>query len=112
MWLTRTVFLAAILGPSIACGGAVSGGIVDYEQARYPEALQRFRHAEPDAAWWDGRDMARYALYRGLTHLALGDKEAAARWLREAKITLDRDPNTFSEEERCRLAAALAHLPP
>jgi len=69
------------------------------------------RDIEADASAWHGRDRARYALYRGLAHLALGDRTATLRWLGEAKRALDACPTLLSDEDTGRLASAWAHLP-
>jgi hypothetical protein len=51
-------------------------------------------------------EQARYALYRGLTHLALGDAQQADRYLRRAKRALDAHPDWFAVEERGALLSA------
>jgi hypothetical protein len=77
-----------------------------FEEARYPAAAAAFRELEPAARHFDGRDFARYALFRGLSHLALGDARAADRWLGIAKRLSDGDPEIFDHGERGRLLAA------
>lgn len=93
------------------CAGSFGGGIAQYDHAEYPQALESFAAIERDAADWSPTERARYALYRGLTHLALGDFRATARWLGEAKRAYDADPEVFSNEDAGRLASAWAHLP-
>jgi hypothetical protein len=107
----RGAFLVFALG-SIGCAGSFGAGIRDYDHARYPEAIDELRVAERDAASGSARHRARYALYRGLTHLALGARPAAVFWLAEAKRALDADPMILSAEDTGRLASAWAHLPP
>lgn len=61
-----------------------------------------------------GHDRVRYALYRGLTHMALGDMESAERWLADAKSWVDRDPSLLDAGERGRLETAwvsIGHQP-
>jgi hypothetical protein len=111
MGLLRAMMIASFAWFSSACAGATHEGIGDFEHARYPEALECFRRIEPLARNWDRLEKARYALYRGLTHLALGDHSATVRWLGEATRASNTDPSVFSQDERNRLAAALAHLP-
>ncbi len=77
-----------------------------YRDARYPSAAAQFRAAEPAARELGPKDFARYALYRGLTHLALGDAQAAARWVGYAKQSADRDPYLFNDQDRGALLAA------
>ena len=99
---------------AISAGGCASSfgpGVRDYDHGRYPEAIEQFRDAEGRAAGWRGHDRARYALYRGLTHLALGDRPATLRWLGEAKRAVDANPTLLSDEDAGRLASAWAHLP-
>ena len=77
-----------------------------YEDGRYPTAAAQFRAGEHGARQLGGAEFARYALYRGLTHLALGDARAAARWVGYAKACADRDPMVFDDEDRGALVAA------
>jgi hypothetical protein len=60
----------------------------------------------PRAGELDPMEGTRYALYRGLTHLALGDAAQAERWLSLAKRRSDRDLALLSAAERGRLLAA------
>ena len=101
----------AVLLACEACSGSFGAGVRDFDHGRYPEALDELRVVECDAAAWDQRDRARYALYRGLTHLALGARPAAVHWLSQAKRALEDDPLILSNEDAGRLASAWAHLP-
>jgi hypothetical protein len=94
-----------------ACTGSFGAGVRDFDHGRYPEALDELRVVECDAQAWSPRDRARYALYRGLTHLALGARPAAVRWLSEAKRAMENDPLLLSSEDAGRLASAWSHLP-
>ena len=88
--------------------------MASYTDARYPLAAAQFRAAEPAARKLGARDFASYALYRGLTHLALGDAQAAARWVGYAKQSADRDPHVFDARDRGALLAAwrsMGHMP-
>jgi hypothetical protein len=93
------------------CGARYGGGVGEYDHARYPQALDELRRVEGDVPGFSARDRARYALYRGLTHLALGDRAATLRWLSEAKRVLEACPLLLSEEDTGRFAAAWSHLP-
>jgi hypothetical protein len=68
----------------------------------------------PDRTPAKSEERARYALYRGLAHLTLGDALAAESWLLSLKRSVERNPDLLSTAERCRLVTALAalgHLP-
>jgi hypothetical protein len=82
------------------CGSTRSRAMTAFEEGRYPEAVAGFRESEPEAP------DARYALYRGLAHLACGDVRAADRWLSFAKLLWEREPSLLSSAERGRLEAA------
>jgi hypothetical protein len=106
---TLTVFLLAL--SLVGCAGAFRDGVRQYNHGRYPEAALSFRRLEWDAQEWSPRDRATYALYRGLTHLALGDRTQTLVWLGVAKRAFDADPRVFSDEDGGKLASAWAHLP-
>jgi 3-mercaptopyruvate sulfurtransferase SseA len=97
-----------------ACHGDWGDGMQAFEDARYPQAAASFRRYEPEARRLPPDEFAQYALYRGLTHLALGDARAAARFLGAAKAAVDRDPQILDEADRGRLLAAwrsMGHMP-
>jgi hypothetical protein len=107
LWL---VFLPCISG----CHSALAEAMGSYTDAQYPTAAAQFRAAEPAARKLNARDFANYALYRGLTHLALGDASAAGRWVGYAKQSADRDPYLFDDRDRGALLAAwrsMGHMP-
>ena len=96
------------------CHSALSDAMASYSDAQYPTAAAQFRAAESEARRLPARDFASYALHRGLTHLALGDAAAAARWVGYAKQSADRDPYVFDDEQRGELLAAwrsMGHMP-
>ncbi len=109
------LFLALALGVGVTgCHSALDDAMDSYTDARYPSAAAQFRALERSSRGLDARDFASYALYRGLTHLALGDARAAARWLGYAKQCADRDPTVFNDEDRGALIAAwrsMGHMP-
>lgn len=96
---TLPIFLA------LGCHSALDDALDSYADARYPTAAAQFRAIDPGAPRFDQR-FASYSLYRGLTHLALGDARAAAHYLGYAKQCLDRDPSLFDEQQRGALIAA------
>ena len=96
------------------CHSALDEAMSSYEDGRYPSAAAEFRAAEPAARTLGPHDFATYALYRGLTHLALGDARATAYWLGYAKQAADRDPASFNDRDRGELLAAwrsMGHMP-
>lgn len=94
----------------VGCSGPQARAIHAFDEARYPEALGELRRLEPAAADWSEKRRTRYALYRGLTHLAVGDARAAHRWLRRAKHAWERRPELLDHDERGRLLAAWRSL--
>jgi hypothetical protein len=90
-----------------ACGGALSEGQSQFDGGRYPEANQTFESLEAESRGWEDAKRARYALYRGLTHAALGDRAQAGAWLREAKAIEDTHPGSLSHPDAQRLRVAL-----
>jgi hypothetical protein len=99
---------------SASCGSPLSDGVTSYEAGRASEALRQFRAIESDGACDEPEQCARYALFRGLAHLTLGDAEAAERWLMPLKRHVEARPRLLSTSERSRLLVALGsmgHLP-
>lgn len=91
---------------ALGCGSALGSAVEDFEGGRHPEAARRFRALEAQLPEFDPDDRLRYALYRGLTDLALGDARNAERWLSQVKRTLDADPRALRDAERGRLLSA------
>ncbi len=87
-----------------ACQGALGGGISAFHHADYPLAARELRAAAEVGV--EDEDVARYHLYTGLTHLALGNAALAVGHLTRARTTLDIDPEYFSTPERARLLSA------
>jgi hypothetical protein len=112
MW--RFFGLALLPLTALGCHSAWDDALDAYDEARYPSAAAQFRALEPKARTLAAPDFARYALRRGLTHLALGDARAAARWLGYAKQSADRDPEIFGDADRGALISAwrsMGHMP-
>jgi TolA-binding protein len=101
--LAALVLLAIVAG----CGGALAQGESEFAKGRYPEAKQTFASAEAQSRGWSDPRRAEYALYRGLTLRALGDRGQAAVWLREAKAVEDTHPGSLSPEDARRLHIGL-----
>jgi hypothetical protein len=109
-WLLVLVLATSMAG----CRSGLRDAMDSYTDAQYPTAAAQFRAAEAAARKLNQRDFAHYALYRGLTHLALGDASAAARWVGQAKQSADRDPYVFDDQDRGALFAAwrsMGHMP-
>ncbi len=77
-----------------------------FREGRYPAAAAELGAVEAASASYPAAERARYALYRGLTHLALGDARQADHWLTLAKRDADRHPAWFDEAERGALLSA------
>jgi len=93
--------LATALG---ACAGSsVQRGAEFYTQQRYIDAAQVFEHTEPQLDAYDQAEQVEYALYRGATFLALGDRDAARHWLLGAR----RGQSRLSEQDRELLTRSL-----
>jgi|HubBroStandDraft_2_1064218.scaffolds.fasta_scaffold337936_1 hypothetical protein len=90
------------------CGSALAEGESQFKKGRYPEAKQTFASIEDDAVHYDDAKRAEYALYRGLTFGALGDRVRSALWLREANALDAAHPGSLSAEDSRRLRTALA----
>jgi hypothetical protein len=89
------------------CGGLLSDGQSLFEKGRYPEAKQTLAAGEAESRTWNNENRARYALYRGLTLNALGDRDRAGAWLREARAIEYAHPGSLSAEDAQRLRLGL-----
>jgi hypothetical protein len=119
----RALFGIAVVAGIGCCLGACASSVADgvaravalaegqFRDGRYPEAKETLGSIDPPCAG-DGL-RARYALYRGLTLVALGDRGRGNAWLREA-WALERDHRgTLSERDvqRLRIAVEANDLP-
>jgi hypothetical protein len=84
----------------------LADGVVEYEQARYPEALSTLRQLEGNVATFSPERQARYALYRGLSELSLGNACDAYHWLSKGQRLLRSRPILLDRADRGRLEAA------
>jgi len=75
---------ALVLG-LVACAPTLESAQATYKKGDYPGAKNAFIAIEKDTLAKGGCDRAEYELYRGLTHLGLGDKTNAKLWLEYAK---------------------------
>ena len=90
------------------CGSALAEGESQFKKGSYPEAKQTFASIEEDAKRYDDTKRAEYALYRGLTFGALGDRARADLWLREAHALEAAHPGSLPADDVQRLKTALA----
>ena len=108
----RLAILLALLAS--ACAGPMAPAKKAFDRGYFPEAADDFRALEADARSWPEPERLRYALYRGLTHLAVGDAHAAAHWLERAWWLHERHPRELSPAERGQLVSAwrsMGHMP-
>jgi hypothetical protein len=99
--------LVVLLPFLVACRGVLARGEAEFKRARYPSAKQVFASLEEEMRTRDVATRAEYALYRGLTLAALGDRSRAALWLHEAKDLEDQHGGTLRPDDARRLAVAM-----
>ena len=73
-----------------------------------PEAKATFAALEGDSRGWNDARRAEYALYRGLTLGALGDRPQAVVWLRDARAIDEAHPGSLTPDAQRRLKIGLA----
>jgi len=111
--LSRFGARLGVLLAASGCGGGLGSALDAFHEGRLPAAAAELRALEPRVGAASERDQARYALYRGLTELGLGNAPAANRWLACAWRADLRDPRLFDAQEHGELLAAwrsLGHL--
>ena len=104
----------ALAGLALACSSPLGEVQTSFAEARYPDAVAQYRKLGTQLPELEQAELYRYALYRGLSHLAIGDAVPAERWLLYAKRLSERTPSLASSEERGRLLAAwrsMGHMP-
>lgn len=95
---------ALVLGAALGgCTAYVKRGSTLYADGRYVEAAEVFEQTEYRLRESTPRQQAEYGLYRGLTLLALGDVDAAGRWLEYASATERSHPGALRGERRALL---------
>ena len=105
--------MAGIYG-SAGCGGGLGTALDAFHDGRLPQAAAELRSLERGVGTAPERERARYALYRGLAELGLGNARVAEHWLACAWRADARDPRVFDASEHGQLLAAwrsLGHLP-
>jgi hypothetical protein len=91
-----------------ACGGPLADVEALFKRGQYPATHQALLGLDAASRSWDDAERAEYALYRGLTLMALGDRGRAIVWLHEAKAVEDQRPGSLPDEDARRLAVAMA----
>jgi hypothetical protein len=103
----RAGYIALLL---LGCSSPLEEARTSFDEARYPDAVAEFRALRPQLGQLERPQLFEYALYRGLSHLALGDAAPASRWLTVAKRLWEESPRLASADERGRLLAAWAAM--
>ena len=90
-------------------------GIKHYDASEHEKALAVFRSLENDTDSFDGKELARYFYYRGMTDYRLATPEYEVRsharyWLGLAHAADEKTPGSLSEEQKKRLADAMGDL--
>jgi hypothetical protein len=96
------------------CASPLAPARQAFDEARYPDAIAGYRALRRELPELSPRQLFEYALYRGLSHLALGDARPAERWLLVAKRLAEASPGLPSSEEQGRLSSAwraMGHMP-
>jgi hypothetical protein len=105
----RVAVLCLALGlttPLAGCAGPrLAHAVHAAEEGRFPDASVELIALERTLGRHSSAFCARYALERGLVHLAMGDLVAADFWLRIAWAYVDARPELLSAADRARLIA-------
>jgi hypothetical protein len=94
-----------------ACGGPLCEAEALFRKGQYPATHQALVGLDAERRTWSDADRAEYALYLGLTLLALGDSGRARAWLGEAKAVEDARPGSLGYSDLRRLSVAIASNP-
>jgi hypothetical protein len=108
----RSVAIALVLLPLAGCAGPWVRAKDQFVDGRYSDAKQTLLSLEAESRGWNDAERAEYALYRGLTHAALGDREPSAVWLREARAIEDAHPGSLSHDAAQRLKVGIESTDP
>jgi hypothetical protein len=101
-----SLVLGGFLVLASGCRPRAISGVEAFHEGRLPAAAAELRRLEPTFGQLEARDQARYALYRGLVELGLGNAAVADAWLGFAKRSDARDPGCFTPHERGQLLSA------
>jgi hypothetical protein len=90
----------------LGCSSPLTEARSSFEEARYPDAVEQYARLATTVQGLSTRELFEYSLYRGLSHLALGDAASAERWLTVCKRLVDASPEHASLPEVNRLLSA------
>ncbi|RYZ05726.1 MAG: hypothetical protein EOO73_18665 [Myxococcales bacterium] len=110
MW-RGVVFISWVLA---GCASPLTEARSSFDEARYPDAVNQYARLTSEVPRLSTEELFEYSLYRGLSHLALGDSAPAERWLTLAKRLADAAPSSVPLSERNRLLSArraMGHAP-
>ena len=103
--------LTSLLWSVSACGAFHDDAHELLARGRPIEALAELRAQEAGARRWERCRFARYALDRGIVHLAVGDVGEGGTWIARAEDGEARSPGCLDHGDRGRLASAVKALP-
>jgi hypothetical protein len=104
-------FLFALATLGLGCSSAGLGpALAAFHDGRLPEAAAELRALEGLYRSGSAAERARYALYRGLAELGLGNAVAAERWLALAWRADAADPRCFDDRDHGALLSAWRSL--
>jgi hypothetical protein len=104
--LLGRILILTTIGLMGACHPAEHRVRAALDEARYPDALAELCRLEPRIRHHSARSQARYALDRGLAHLAVGDAARAVQWLSAAWEWHDKNPRLLTPTDHTRLVTA------
>jgi hypothetical protein len=108
----HAIVTSALVVAVAGCAGRLTRAESEFRAGRYPDAKNAFGALEGESRNWADAERAEYAVYRGLTHAALGDRDQASIWLREAQAIESAHPGSLSHEDAQRLRAGLDSFAP
>ena len=100
-------FFLAVALVLVGCMSPLARAERAFRSGDYPDAKDSLAVLEPRVREWSPERAAEFALYRGLTFAALGDRERAERWLRQAAAWEQVRPGTLSAEDAHRLQTVI-----
>lgn len=104
---TSSVAAVALAMALLGCASTFTSAKDDLRRGDAANARAKLVAIEAEAAQWNDADRAEYALERGVTHLSLGDRNAATVWLTKANEITHSNPRVLSEQNRTRLRVSL-----
>jgi hypothetical protein len=105
--VARIALFVAVFA-SAACATPLDDAEALFRKGQYPATYQALLALDAASC---SEDRAEYALYLGLTLLAVGDDGRARKWLAEAKTLEDAHPGSLRSDDLRRLAVAIASNP-